>query len=74
VGSQAWPKSWRLLGKKTVDRKGNIPEFKIFGSDVIEMRGIFLLDLIFEDADIVGRRNLDSKHLTFRITDNEAVD
>jgi hypothetical protein len=74
VGSQAWPKSWRFLGNKTVDRKGNLPEFEIFGSDVIEMRGIFLLDHFFEDADVVSLRNLDSKHLILRITDNEAVE
>ena len=74
VGSQAGSKSWRLLGGEIVDRERNLPELKIFGSDVIEVRGVFLLDLVFEDADVVGLRNLDSKHLILRITDKEAVE
>jgi hypothetical protein len=41
---------------------------------VTETMGLFLLDQFFEDADVVGLGNLDSKHLTFSITDNEAVD
>jgi hypothetical protein len=44
-----------LLGNKTVDRKGNLPELEVFGSDVIEMRGIFFLDQFFEDADVFAR-------------------
>ena len=58
MGSQARPKTWRLLGTKTVNRAGNLPELEIFGSDVIEVRGIFLLDLVFEDADVFALRNL----------------
>ncbi len=45
-----------------VNRKGNLPELEIFGSNVIKMRGIFLLDHFFEDTNIVGLRNLDSEH------------
>jgi hypothetical protein len=74
VGSQARPKSWRLLGIKTVNRKRNLPELEIFGSEVIELRGIFLLDPFFEDANVFDRRYLHSKHLILRITDNEAVE
>jgi len=74
VGSQARPKSWRLLGNKTVDRKGNLPELEVRGINMAETMGIFLLDLVFEDANVVCLRNLDSKHLIFHITDNEAVE
>jgi hypothetical protein len=63
-----------LLGTKTVNRAGNLPELEVRGSDVIEVRSLFLLDLVFEDADIFALRNLHSKHLIFRITDNEAVE
>jgi len=57
-----------------VDRKGNLPELEVFGSDVIEVRSIFLLDLVFEDADIVVLRNLDSEHIIFFVTENKAVE
>ena len=41
---------------------------------MIEVRGLFLLDEVLEGRDVVGLRNLDSKHLVLRITDNEAVE
>ena len=36
--------------------------------------GLFLLDQFLEDTDVVGLRNLDSKHLVLRIADNEAIE
>ena len=74
MGSQAGSKSWQLLGSKIVDRKGNIPELDVCGIDVGKPDWSLLLHEVFEDADVVGLRNLDSKHLILRITDNEAVD
>ena len=74
MGSQAGPKSWRLLGNKTVDRKGNLPELEIFGVDAIEGMWIFLLDFVLENADVFARKYLHSKYLILRITDNEAVE
>jgi hypothetical protein len=74
VGSQAGPKSWRLLRGKIVNRKGNLPELEVRGINVTETMGLFLLDQFFEDADVVGLRNLDSEHLILSITDNEAVE
>ena len=64
----------RLLRGMIVDRKGNLPELEIFRSDVIEVRGLFLLDPAFEDADVVGLRNLHSKHIILFVTENEAVE
>jgi len=74
VGSQARPKSWQLLRGEIVDRKGNLPELEVFGIEVAEEMSIFLLDHFFEDADIVGLRNLDSEYLILIVTDNEAVE
>jgi len=74
VGSQARPKSWRLLGNKTVDRKGNLPELELRGINMTETVGLFLLDFVLENADVFARRYLHGKHLILRITDDEAVD
>jgi len=63
-----------LLGSEIVDRKGNLPELEIFGSDAIEVRGILLLDEVFEDADIFHCRDLHSNHQILFITENEAVE
>ena len=74
VGSQAGSKSWLLLGSEVVDRKGNFPELEIWGIDVAEEMGLFLLDQFLEDTDVFALRNLHSKHLVLRITDNEAIE
>ena len=57
-----------------VDRKGNLPELEVRGSDVIEVRGLFLLDHFFEDADIFVLRNFDSEHIIFFVAENKAVE
>jgi hypothetical protein len=64
----------RLLRGMIVDRKGNLPELEVRGSDVIEVRGLFFLDLVFEDADVVVSRNLDREHPLFVVTENKAVE
>ena len=74
VGPQAGSKSWRLLGSKVVNRKGNLPELEFFGINMIESTRILLLDLVFEDADVFALRNLHSEHLILSITDNEAIE
>jgi hypothetical protein len=63
-----------LLRGEIIDRKGNIPELEVFGINVAKEVGIFLLDQVFQEADVFALRNLHSKHLIFRITDNEAVE
>ena len=64
----------RLLRGMIVDRKGNLPELKVGGINVIEKMGLFLLDLVFEYANVVGLRNLDSEHIVFFVTENKAVE
>jgi hypothetical protein len=66
--------SLRLLRGMIVDRKGNLPELEVRGINVTEKMGLFLLDQFFEDADIMGLRNLDSKHIIFFVTENKAVE
>jgi len=44
-------------------RYGDLEEFEVFGINVTEKMGILLLDQFFEDADVVGLRNLDSEPL-----------
>ena len=34
-------------------------EDELRGNDMIEARGLFLLDQVFEDADVFGLQNLD---------------
>jgi len=41
---------------------GSIPSGQAISWD-IEVRGLFLLDPVFEDADSFGLQNLNSKHL-----------
>jgi len=41
---------------------------------VIEIWDLFLLDQVFENADIFGLRNLDSKRLIRLVTENKAVE
>jgi hypothetical protein len=38
------------------------------------VRSIFLLDQVFEDADVVILRNFDSEHLLSVVAKNEAVE
>ena len=64
----------RLLRGMIVDRKGNLPELEVFGINVTETMGIFLLDLVFEDADVVCLGDLDSEHVVFFVTENKAVE
>jgi len=47
-----------LLGSEIVDRKGNLPELDVRGIDVGKPDWSLLLDEVFEDADVVGVRNL----------------
>jgi hypothetical protein len=64
----------RLFRGRVVDRKGNLPELEVRGSDAIEVRGLLFLDLVFKDADVVGLRNLDSKYIIFFVAENKAVE
>jgi len=41
---------------------------------VIEVRGLFLLDQVFEDADIFGLQNFDRERLVRLVTFNETVE
>ena len=41
---------------------------------MVEARGLFLLDQVFEDADVVSPRNLDSEHPIGVITEKKAVE
>ena len=41
---------------------------------MIKVRGLFLLDQVFEDADVFGLRYLDSKRLIQLVTENKAVE
>lgn len=41
---------------------------------MLEAMGLFLLDQVFEDADVFGLRNLDSKRLIKVVTENKAVE
>jgi len=63
----------RLLRGMIVDRKGNLPELEVRGIDVFEAMGLFLLDLIFEDPDVVVSLNPDREHPLFVVTENKAV-
>ena len=40
---------------------------------MVEVRGLFLLDLVFEDADIFVLCNFDREYIS-RVTKNEAVE
>jgi len=73
-GLKLGPRVGGCLEARIVDRERNLPELKILGSDMIEVRGVFLLDLVFEDADVFAFWELHSKHLILSITDNEAVE
>ena len=65
----------RLIRGMVIDRKGNLPELEIRGIDVAEVMRLLLLDLIFfEDADVVGLRNLDSEYNILLVTKNKAVE
>ena len=41
---------------------------------MIEEMNLFLLDLVFEDADVFVLRNFNRKHIIFIVTRNEAVE
>lgn len=41
---------------------------------MIEVRGLFLLDRFFENANIVGLWNLDNEHIIFFVAENKAVE
>ena len=41
---------------------------------MIEVWGLFLLDQVFEDADVFGFQNLDREHLIQLVTENKAVE
>jgi hypothetical protein len=52
----------------------NHPEIEIWGIDVVEKVGLFLLDQFLEDADNVVSRTLDREHPLFVVTKNKAVE
>ena len=76
VGFQWGTTNWWLLGSKIVDRERfrDQEDVELGGSDVIEIWGLFLLDQVFEDADIFGLRNLDRERLVRLVTFNETVE
>jgi hypothetical protein len=39
-----------------------------------ELRGLLLLDLVLENADVFVLRNFDSEHIIFFVTENKAVE
>ena len=41
---------------------------------MVEVRGLFLLDQVFEDADVVSLRNFDSEGPVGVITEKKAVE
>jgi len=53
---------------------GGLAQDELRGSDVIEGRGLFLLDQVFENAYVVSLQNLDSKRLIQLVTENKAVE
>ena len=63
-----------MPGSKIVDEKRDLEELELRGSDVIEARGLFLLDQVFEDADFFGLRKLDNEHLIWLVIENETVE
>jgi len=48
---------------RPISRYSHLPEDEIRGSEVIEMRGLLLLNHLLENADIIGLGNLDSEEL-----------
>ena len=74
MGSQARPKSWRLLRGEIVNKKGNLPELEVRGVNVTKEMRLFFLDLVFEDADVFAFRDLHSEHIIFFVTENKAVE
>jgi len=64
----------RVLGSRVVDGTVNLPEIEIRGIDVAEEMSLFLLDLVFEDADVVGLRNLHSEDPLFIVSKNKTVE
>ena len=59
--------SWR----NDVRRERHLPDGELRGNDMIEARGLFLLDQVFEDADIFGLQNFDSEELIRLLIDSE---
>ena len=51
-------------------RYANLPMIKIRGVDVTKETGLFLLDLIFEDADVFVFWNFNSEYFIFVVTEN----
>jgi len=45
-----------------VHRERHLPGSELEGNNVIDSRGQFLLDQVFEDADIFGLQNLDREN------------
>jgi hypothetical protein len=64
----------RELLCEAVHRERYFPELEIRRVDVDKVMSLFLLDQVFEDADIFGFQNLDSEHLISSATKNKAVE
>ena len=76
VGFQWGTINWWLLGSKIVDRERfrDQEDVELRGVGVFEAMGLFLLDQVFEDADIFGLQNFDRERLVRLVTFNETVE
>ena len=66
--------SVQQLGESWNGDRQNLPEVDILHINVTQRQCIFLLNQVFEDADIFNLRNLNSENLIGVVTENKAIE